>query len=670
MRIFIHNVDSFLGKAMVKELRRADGGGLNRIFGTAGKAEDAPSSVKRVVSRDDPKKAKKMAETMSSCRVVIMDLFNCSLEDLHFAINALKVDPKSSPPKVTGELEGDVTFILVSSVKVWAATEREAGAILKDSDYLRRTPVAGTKFEHWKEMEDLMFNCFNREESKVKGFVVSGGVLYGEGEYSLAQMFKDAWRGEKVHQVLGSGTNRVPMVHARDLIRLIRQVALTSDNINPLESTPFFLAADQPPAPEGEPSVPPTQADIVQGIVDAMGEHYEVPRVSDVSAYDNPDVTEREKDLFTSMTLDLCIEPSAIMLGEEFCASAEPPGWICKDGFLANLGTICDEFCAGNKLRAMKILIAGPPSSGKTALAQAVAEHYKQGFQIPSLTLKPNAEQPDLESMVQQLSSNVCRYRGYVLDAGIIGFEEAEKLFRFDVEVPKTEEEEPPADGEDAEPSPPKIERRLNEETAPTFVIVTQAPQGLCKAKWQATGSVGDFDAQMKSYVASNLTEDDHSLSDFFQDVVNIGVFNLPVAGKDEEELFESTRIYLESQGRPFNYLPTEDEVAKEIREQRAMKLAKAAEEEAAASQKKDTGKGKLLEEEKRHEERLKIIAQHEADHKKLEDMALREYLMSYMVPSLTEGLIEVCKVLPDNPVDYLANYIEEHVSKKEPAQQ
>ena len=29
----------------------------------------------------------------------------------------------------------------------------------------------------WKEMEDLVFSCFNREGSQVKGFVVAGGVL-------------------------------------------------------------------------------------------------------------------------------------------------------------------------------------------------------------------------------------------------------------------------------------------------------------------------------------------------------------------------------------------------------------------------------------------------------------------------------------------------------------
>ncbi|CAE7212850.1 SLC35A1 [Symbiodinium pilosum] len=80
------------------ELRKAEGflaesigRGLNRIFGTASKAEEAPAAVKRIVCRDDPKKAKKMAETIQSCRLVVISLADCTLEDLHFAINALKV---------------------------------------------------------------------------------------------------------------------------------------------------------------------------------------------------------------------------------------------------------------------------------------------------------------------------------------------------------------------------------------------------------------------------------------------------------------------------------------------------------------------------------------------------------------------------------------------------
>ena len=38
-----------------------------------------------------------------------------------------------------------------------------------------------------------------------------------------------------------------------------------------------------------------------------------------------------------------------------------------------------------------------------------------------------------------------------------------------------------------------------------------------------------------KAYIESNLTNNIHSLQDFFQDVANKGVLNLTIAGKDEE---------------------------------------------------------------------------------------------------------------------------------------
>jgi adenylate kinase len=36
----------------------------------------------------------------------------------------------------------------------------------------------------------------------------------------------------------------------------------------------------------------------------------------------------------------------------------------------------------------------------------------------------------------------------------------------------------------------------------------------------------------------------------------------------------------------------------------------------------------------------------------------MRKYLMDNVLPSLTRGLQEVAKVRPDDPVDYLAEYL------------
>lgn len=40
------------------------------------------------------------------------------------------------------------------------------------------------------------------------------------------------------------------------------------------------------------------------------------------------------------------------------------------------------------------------------------------------------------------------------------------------------------------------------------------------------------------------------------------------------------------------------------------------------------------------------------------QSIPLRNYLMQHVMPTLTEGLIEVCKVKPEDAVDYLVSFI------------
>jgi len=773
MRIFIHGVDTLLGKALVEELHRRAETGLNRLFGTFnGLVSEAPSIVKRPVQSissmggaPDPKKHKKLVDTMQSCKLVIIDLDGCTEDDLLFAITCMKVDPRADPPKQIGEpFEEDITFILVSSVMVWAQTPRPAGGVLTDKDYPTRTPVPGSKYEKWKEMEDMVFRCFNREDSKVKAYIAAPGVLYGDGEAAFGNVFKGAWLGQQDHFVVSPGTNRVPMVHVRDVARLVRQIGLVGPPPPPSEeepACPYFLAVDQPPyvpppppsapelaaspspspsplpdpvaeavaegdAAEGEEeaegegaagdeaaddeaaeeavaaeaappveadeaaeaagggdaaggkadvlvpkTMPSTQAEIIQGIVDELSAHYDVPTVDTF----NKDVA--DPLLADVMSLDLWIEPTPMMLAEGFAEVCQPPGWWSKDGLVANMRKVAGEFCTKRKLRTMRALIAGPPASGKSELAQAVAEHYY----IPHLTLKPNPTDSDIEGMLECLGSKVCRYRGYVLEVECSGYEDMEKLFFMEKPPqPKGEDEEepppPPAEEEEdgAEPAAPKPpERVLNPELCPEFIVFTQATQELCRARWKAravkngdaSGALSQFKGLASKYEESNLSDDSMGISGFFQIMAKKGVLNLPIAGKDQEDILESVRIYMDGSelGRPFNYLPTEQEVADQLLktlEERTAASLKLAEEEAQRKAADNSGE---LEEGKNQERRLKIIAQYEAERENLQGLALREYLMRYMVPSLTEGLIEVCKVLPEDPVDYLATYLEEHAA-------
>lgn len=101
------------------------------------------------------------------------------------------------------------------------------------------------------------------------------------------------------------------------------------------------------------------------------------------------------------------------------------------------------------------------------------------------------------------------------------------------------------------------MERRLNEDLCPTFAVVLQSPEPLNRARWQnaGRGTIEEFQTRMDTYSAANLQPVTQCFMDFFQDCAKIEILNLPVAGKDEEDMFESTRIYMEKDGRPFNYL-------------------------------------------------------------------------------------------------------------------
>lgn len=55
---------------------------------------------------------------------------------------------------------------------------------------------------------------------------------------------------------------------------------------------------------------------------------------------------------------------------------------------------------------------------------------------------------------------------------------------------------------------------------------------------------------------------------------------------------------------------------------------------------------------------RLERIKEQERELLDTRSQPIRQYLMDNVVPILTEGLIDVCKELPEDPVDYLSEYL------------
>ena len=57
-------------------------------------------------------------------------------------------------------------------------------------------------------------------------------------------------------------------------------------------------------------------------------------------------------------------------------------------------------------------------------------------------------------------------------------------------------------------------------------------------------------------------------------------------------------------------------------------------------------------------EERLGLVMEHMKELQACDDLNMRQFLMKFIIPLLTEGMIDVWKFGPLDPVDYLADYI------------
>lgn len=62
--------------------------------------------------------------------------------------------------------------------------------------------------------------------------------------------------------------------------------------------------------------------------------------------------------------------------------------------------------------------------------------------------------------------------------------------------------------------------------------------------------------------------------------------------------------------------------------------------------------------------QRLQTVREHEQQLAELREKPLRPFLMDCAIPKLTEGLVELCRVSPENPLDFLADFLEREALK------
>ena len=125
------------------------------------------------------------------------------------------------------------------------------------------------------------------------------------------------------------------------------------------------------------------------------------------------------------------------------------------------------------------------------------------------------------------------------------------------------------------------------------------------------------------------------------------------------DQVLKSLKIYIERFEKPFNYMTYDEEAEKVHVDQQKVVNDKRTQEELVALDREEIVEREVRRQKEAYtKQRLEQIKDYERDILDQKSQPIRQYLMDNLVPILTEGLLEVCKRTPEDPVDYLAEYL------------
>ncbi|MCJ8743897.1 hypothetical protein PDJAM_G00099620 [Pangasius djambal] len=668
-RIFINKIDSYSSKHIAKYLSTCAAGDSCEEPG----AGERFQIVGTVISKDEKRrrfaleeysalKRDELLQHLMDCDVIVYNISEDAeaIDEATWAVSALHSEIEHfSFPKM---------FILVSTLMTWAKTkpaDPDSPEIpVKEEDYTRKRPHPN--FREHASAEKLVLKLGKTEKTKLRTYVVGAGMQYGMGEGFFQFFFKACWLGELSSiPIPEPSTNVIPTIHVYDLAGVVQNVIDRKPKMH------YLIAVD-----DSHNSL----EEIVKAIANVLGPG-EVQKVPDDSVHFTKELTRAD---LTCLSIDLLIETA--LLNRRLNVR-----WVCESGLVKNIDRVVEEYRQTRWLLPVKICLLGPPAVGKSSVAAQLCKHYKlhyigvkeaveekikhleemlqqseenneteetlQATQKQLSTLKDvlsqnqgqSEDQNILRIIREKLHSKPCRNQGYVLDGYPCTHKQANKLLN-------DEEKERGDSRSHLLPHDEKIipEHVFSLDATDEFLKerVRNLPQSIAE---EMHYTQDEFLQRLSMFRDANTEEE--TVLDYF-DELEIHPEHIEINSVNDPENEAVIQKIIKVVGGPRNYGPTPEEQEEEERKQtmeKQQRLMQDAAECALREAEEETRMTALLEEWNRN--RMEVKKQ---EHELLEarSLPLRHYLMKYVMPTLRDGLVACCQVKPDDPIDFLAEYL------------